>query len=74
MTAHEAIPKGHSAEEVRSLPLTVDIPTAGRLYGLGRQLAYAAARNGNFPVPVTRIGRKMFVRRSDLMRDLGVAA
>jgi hypothetical protein len=62
-----------TADEVRALPATVDVPTAGRCFGLGRDASYQAARDGSFPVPVLRLGQRLRVTRSDLMAVLGIS-
>lgn len=61
-----------SAEEVRRLPVVVDVPTAGRCFGLGRDGAYDLARQGQFPVPVLKLGRSLRVTRASLMQALGI--
>lgn len=58
-------------DELQRLPVTVDVPTAGRAFGLGRNRAYELARNGGFPCPVLRFGRTVRVKRADLLRALG---
>ena len=40
-----------SVEEVLAWPVTVDVRTAGRAWGMGRDQAYKLAREGRFPVP-----------------------
>ena len=45
---------------------TVNIEEAARRLGVGRGSAYAAAREGRFPVPVIKIGRRMLVSRAAL--------
>ncbi len=59
-----------SPDELLALPVTVDVPTAGRAYGISERHAYALARQGEFPVPVRRLGRLLRVRRADLLADL----
>jgi hypothetical protein len=58
--------------EVRALPVTVDVPTAGRALGLGRDGAYRAAADGTLPVPVLRLGRRLRVTRASLLAALGI--
>lgn len=48
----------------------VDVPTAGRLLGLGRSAAYEAARRGE--IPTLRIGRRTVVPVARLLALLGV--
>lgn len=58
--------------ELLALPAVVDVRTAGRAYGLGRELSYELVRRGEFPVPVLHLGRLLRVRRADLLADLGI--
>jgi excisionase family DNA binding protein len=48
--------------------LTYDVPEAGRLLGLSRNGAYAAAKAGL--IPVLNIGRRMLVPKAALHRML----
>jgi hypothetical protein len=59
-----------SIDELLALPLVVDVPTAGRAYGIGERLAYELARRDELGVPVLRRGRRLLVRRRDLIADL----
>lgn len=61
------------AEELRALPVAVDVVTAGRALGLSRTTAYAMAKRGEFPVPLLRLGAQYKAKRADLMSLLGVA-
>lgn len=61
---------GLSLEDVRALPAVVDVPTAGRAYGIGARHSYELSRSGDFPVPVFRLGRLLRVRTADLLADL----
>lgn len=47
-------------------PLTCSVPEAGKMLGLSRMTAYAAARNGE--IPVLRIGRLLRVPIAALER------
>ena len=60
------------ADEVRALPVCVDVPTAARAFGIGRDGAYDLARSGRFPVPVLRLGRRLVVTRASLLTALGL--
>lgn len=42
-------------------PETCSVEVAATRLGIGRTLAYQLAREGRFPVPVIRMGRKMVV-------------
>jgi hypothetical protein len=61
-----------TAEEIRSWPVTVDILTAGRAFGIGRDQAYRLVREGQFPVPVLRLGRVLRVTRAAVLAALGI--
>jgi hypothetical protein len=61
-----------TTQQLLALPATVDVPTAGRAYGIGERHAYELARRGEFPVPVRDLGRLKRVRRADLLADLGI--
>lgn len=50
--------------------LTLTVPEAGRVLGLGRNASYEAARTG--AIPVLRIGGKLLVPRPALERLLGM--
>lgn len=52
--------------------LTLDVPEAGRLLGLGRNAAYDAARRGE--IPVLRIGQRLLVPVPRLLELVGYAA
>lgn len=65
--------KGMTPDEVRALPVSTDIVTAGRAFGVQRTKAYDLAKAGEFPVPVLRIGNTYRVRRADLLDALGIA-
>ncbi|MEU4639579.1 DNA-binding protein [Micromonospora sp. NPDC023814] len=57
--------------QVREFPVTVDLPAAGRCFGIGRDLSYQLARQGAFPCPVLRLGRRLAVTRAALLQALG---
>jgi predicted DNA-binding transcriptional regulator AlpA len=57
---------------LRRLPPVIDLPTAAKLFGLGRTLAYNLARTDEFPCPVRRYGRLYRVRTIDLLHALGL--
>lgn len=63
-----------TAEQIRALPATVDVPTAGRCYGIGRTTAYELARSGEFPVKVLRLGTKLRVVTAAIMADLDISS
>lgn len=49
--------------------LTVSVEEAARLLGVGRGLAYEAARRGE--IPTIRLGRRLLVPRARLLALLG---
>lgn len=61
-----------TAAEIRSLPATIDLVTAGRMFGVGRTKAYQLARTGHFPCRVLRVGRSYRVPTADLITVLGL--
>lgn len=59
-------------EAIRALGATTDIQTAGAILGIGRTKAYEMVQEGNFPVPVLRIGRRIVVPTPSILTLLGV--
>lgn len=59
-------------EEVVNLPVSVDLVTAGRCFGISRTKAHELARKGEFPCNVLRLGVQYRVTRSELFRVLGI--
>ncbi len=66
------MPPPTSPENLRRLPLVLDLPTAAPFFGIGRTFAYELARADDFPCPVRRYGRLYRVRTADLLRALGL--
>jgi hypothetical protein len=62
-----------SAEEIRALGVTVDVPTFAELVGIGRTKAYELARAGELPVPVLRFGSRLVVPVAPILKLLGLA-
>ena len=58
--------------ELLSLPVSVDLVTAGRAFGLGRTIAFELARRDEFPCRVIRVGMRYRVPRSAILEALGV--
>ena len=50
---------------------TIDVPTAGRVLGIGRDAAYAAAAAGQ--LPTLRLGRSLRVPTAKLLTMLGAS-
>ena len=59
-------------DAIRALGTTTDVQTAGAILGIGRTKAYEMVREGNFPVPVLRIGRRILVPTPTILTLLGV--
>ncbi|MFG1892219.1 DNA-binding protein [Micromonospora sp. NPDC049051] len=59
-------------ERIRALGAITDLPTAGRIFGLGRALSYDLARTGGFPVPVIRVGSRYKVPVAGILTTLGL--
>ncbi|RZU16435.1 hypothetical protein EV645_4000 [Kribbella rubisoli] len=60
-------------DELLALPATVDLPTAGRAIGIGRNQAYELAARGEFPCRVLRLGARYKVVTADLLELLGLS-
>lgn len=60
--------------EIGNLPVSLDLPTAGRLLRIGRTRAYAMARAGTFPTRVIPVGTGFVVPTADVLRLLGIDA
>lgn len=63
-----------TVEELHALPVSVDLVTAGRAFGIGRTKAFELAKQGKFPCRVLRVGQKYRVTRSDLFDTLGIGS
>jgi predicted DNA-binding transcriptional regulator AlpA len=62
-----------TVEDLRSLPPTLDVPTAARLFGIGRTAAYQAIRAGTWPTPVLRpSARIMRIPTASVLELLGL--
>jgi predicted DNA-binding transcriptional regulator AlpA len=64
--------KPMSEAELLALPMTVDMATAGRAFGMGRTKAYEMARAGDFPCPVLPLGRRFVVTKAALLKAHGI--
>jgi predicted site-specific integrase-resolvase len=59
--------------EVLALPAMPDlVPDAVNALGVSRDTGYSLARAGDFPIPVVPVGRRLKVRRADLLAFLGI--
>ncbi|MFD8379034.1 DNA-binding protein [Streptomyces sp. NPDC059679] len=76
MTAQEAAERATagamSLEELLALPATVNVTTAGRALGIGRDKAYELIRSGQFPVRTLPLGATVRVPTAELWKVLGV--
>ena len=70
---HDEVMQRMTTDELNALPLTVDVVTAGRAFGIGRDVSYRLARRGDFPVPVLRAGKRFLVTKAALLGALGLA-
>jgi len=61
-----------SAEQVRALGVTTDVVTAGSVLGVGRTTAYRLAREGQFPVPVRKVGGRYLIAVAHLLQAVGI--
>jgi len=62
-----------STDDLRALPPVLDVPTAGRLLGLGRSAAYELVLAGAWPTPVLRLGRRLRIPTAPLLALLGLS-
>ncbi|MFD1547320.1 helix-turn-helix domain-containing protein [Nonomuraea guangzhouensis] len=58
--------------EAFDLPLSVDLATAARAFGICVGTAYRLVRLGTFPCPVIRVGRHYRVPTASMLVALGV--
>lgn len=59
-------------DELLALPVSVDLVTAGRAFGLGRTKSFELAQQGEFPCRVLRVGIKYRVPRAAIFEALGI--
>ncbi|MFD4394208.1 DNA-binding protein [Kitasatospora sp. NPDC058478] len=64
--------RGMMLQEVRSLPVTINVVTAARALGLGPNTAYEAIRAGTFPLDMISVGGSKRVLTASLWRLLQV--
>jgi len=48
-------------DDLRQLPVVVDLLTAATVLGIGRTTAYELVRTGHWPTPVLRLGNRIRV-------------
>jgi hypothetical protein len=62
-------------EAVLGLGIKTDVPTAGAIIGnLCKDEAYRMVKRGQFPVPVIKVGRRLFVPTAPILQLLGLDA
>lgn len=59
-------------QRIRALGAVTDLPTAGRIFGLGRSLAYALVKADEFPAPVIAVGTRYRVPVAGILTALGI--
>ncbi|MEV0899643.1 hypothetical protein [Actinoplanes sp. NPDC049802] len=59
-------------DRIRALGAVTDLPTAARIFGLGRSLAYDLARTDRFPAPVILAGTRYRVPVAGILTALGI--
>lgn len=67
-----ATQRGMTRDELLALPAAIDLPTAGRAFGFGRNKAFELVRRGEFPVRVLRLGNSYRVPTAEVLRALGI--
>jgi predicted nucleotidyltransferase len=60
-------------EELRALPLTIDLMTSAQILGISRNEAYILARSNTYPVPLYRVGSRYRVAKAHLLEVLGMS-
>jgi predicted DNA-binding transcriptional regulator AlpA len=60
-----------SLDDIRQWPATVSVPTACSALGIGKSCGYDAARRGNFPARVIKVGGRYRVVTASLVQVLG---
>jgi predicted DNA-binding transcriptional regulator AlpA len=69
--AYRAANSEWTTETVRALGMTTSLETAAEILGIGRTLAYTLVRDGQFPVRVLRLGRRVLIPIPELLKLLG---
>ncbi|MEU8551033.1 helix-turn-helix domain-containing protein [Streptomyces roseoverticillatus] len=70
MSAQSGPPLGFA--EAFDLPLSIDLRTAARAFGVCPGTAYKLIRLGAFPCTVLRVGRQYRIPTAYLLRSLGI--
>ncbi len=59
--------------EIRGQGVRTDLRTACDILGMGYTVGYRQAKNGNFPVPLIKVGRNYVVPVAHLLDLLGLS-
>ena len=59
--------------ELDELPPVLDVPSAAKVLGIGRSLAYELVRRGEWPTTVLHVGKLIKIPTEPLVRLLGAA-
>lgn len=65
--------QGLTGDELRALPVVIDLDTSNKALMIGRSTGYSLAKQGEYPVKVLRVGNAYRVVTADLLRVLGLA-
>ncbi len=57
-------------DELAALPPVLDVPTAAKVLGIGRSLAYDLIRHSQWPTPVVRVGKLIKIPTAPLIKLL----
>jgi hypothetical protein len=60
-------------DDLRQLPVVVDLVTAAAVLGVGRTAAYEMVRSGCWPTPVLRLGNRIRVPTAALRELLSLS-
>lgn len=63
-----------TAQDLRELPVTINLATSYEILGISRSTAYELYRGGQYPVPVLKLRGCLRVITADLCKLLGVQA
>ena len=55
-------------DELDALPPVLDVPTAAKVLGIGRSLAYDLVRRGEWPSTVIHVGKLIKIPSAPLLR------
>ncbi|MGX6511275.1 DNA-binding protein [Rhodococcus sp. SJ-2] len=64
--------KQWSPKSVADLGVRTDMETSNEILGMSRAYGYQLAKEGKYPVPVLKLGRKYVVPVAGLLKVLGI--